>query len=174
MAEVGLRLVRFTTMRLGLGRVSQWIHVRDRIKSTTRRGSQQPWNGRRLGAYLDAVGDDSGIEWTDVLCTNRPRRKSDLVRDGLRGVRARRLLPPNPRLARRETALVLDALEQAVWTRTRDGVADLSGLIHHHDAGSQYTSIAFTERLAQAGIDPSVGSVGDAYDCETAACRSAA
>jgi putative transposase len=35
-----------------------------------------------------------------------------------------------------KTALVLDALEQAVWTRTRDGVADLSGLIHHHDAGS--------------------------------------
>jgi len=62
------------------------------------------------------------------------------------------------------TALVLDALEQAVWTRTRDGVGDLSGLICHHDAGSQYTSIAYTERLAQAGIDPSVGSVGDAYD----------
>jgi putative transposase len=61
------------------------------------------------------------------------------------------------------TALVLDALEQAVWTRTRDG-ADLSGLICHHDAGSQYTSIAYTERLAQAGIDPSVGSVGNAYD----------
>jgi putative transposase len=63
-----------------------------------------------------------------------------------------------------KTALVLDALEQAVWTRSRDGVADLSGLICHHDAGSQYTSIAYTERLAQAGIDPSVGSVGDAYD----------
>ena len=59
---------------------------------------------------------------------------------------------------------MLDALEQAVWTRTRDGVADLAGLICHHDAGSQYTSIAFTERLADAGIDPSVGSVGDAYD----------
>ena len=62
------------------------------------------------------------------------------------------------------TALVLDALEQAVWTRTHDGVATLSGLICHHDAGSQYTSIAYTERLAEAGIDPSVGSVGDAYD----------
>jgi putative transposase len=62
------------------------------------------------------------------------------------------------------TSLVLDALEQAVWTRTRDGVGDLSGLICHHDAGSQYTSIAYTERLAEAGIDPSVGSVGDAYD----------
>jgi putative transposase len=63
-----------------------------------------------------------------------------------------------------KTALVLDALEQAVWARTRHGAADLSGLICHHDAGSQYTSIAYTERLAQAGIDPSVGSVGDAYD----------
>ena len=62
------------------------------------------------------------------------------------------------------TALVLDALEQAVWTRRRDGAADLAGLIHHNDAGSQYTSIAFTERLAEAGIDASVGSVGDAYD----------
>ena len=62
------------------------------------------------------------------------------------------------------TALVLDALEQAVWTRRRDGVANLAGLVHHNDAGSQYTSIAFTDRLAQAGIDPSVGSVGDAYD----------
>ena len=61
------------------------------------------------------------------------------------------------------TALVLDALEHAVWTRARDGVADLAGLVHHHDAGSQYTSIAFTERLVQAGADPSVGSVGDAY-----------
>jgi putative transposase len=61
------------------------------------------------------------------------------------------------------TGLVLDALEQAVWTRTRDGIADLSGLVHHTESG-QYTSIAFTERLAQAGIDPSVGSVGDAFD----------
>ena len=51
-----------------------------------------------------------------------------------------------------------------MWTRARDGVADLSGLVHHTDAGSQYTSIAFTEHLAEAGIDPSVGSVGDAYD----------
>jgi putative transposase len=63
-----------------------------------------------------------------------------------------------------KTSLVLDALEQAVWTRTHDGVATLSGLICHHDAGSQYTSIAYTERLAESRIDPSVGSVGDAYD----------
>jgi putative transposase len=63
-----------------------------------------------------------------------------------------------------KTALVLDALEMALWTRQRQGVADLAGLVHHSDAGSQYTSIAFTERLAQAGAAPSVGSVGDAFD----------
>jgi putative transposase len=63
-----------------------------------------------------------------------------------------------------KTALVLDALEQALWTRRREGRADLSGLIHHTDAGGQYTSIAFTERLAAAGVSASVGTVGDALD----------
>ena len=62
------------------------------------------------------------------------------------------------------TALVLDALDHAVWTRRRAGAADLAGLVHHSDAGSQYTAITFTQRLTEAGIDPSVGSVGDAYD----------
>jgi putative transposase len=61
-------------------------------------------------------------------------------------------------------ALVLDALEMAIWTRGRDGITDLTGLVHHSDAGSQYTSIAVAQRLAAAGADPSVGSVGDAYD----------
>ena len=63
-----------------------------------------------------------------------------------------------------KTPLVLDALEQAIWTRAHEGVGELTGLIHHSDAGSQYTSIALTERLADAGVDSSVGSVGDAYD----------
>jgi putative transposase len=61
------------------------------------------------------------------------------------------------------TQLVLDALEQAVWVRRREG-ADLVGLVYHSDAGRQYTSIAFTERLANIGVSPSIGSVGDAYD----------
>lgn len=65
---------------------------------------------------------------------------------------------------RMTTPLVLDALEQALWTRHRAGVHDLTGLVHHTDAGSQYTSIAFTTRLVDAGVDASVGSVGDAYD----------
>jgi putative transposase len=62
------------------------------------------------------------------------------------------------------TDLVLDAINQAIFTRRREGVKDLSGLIHHNDAGSQYTSVRFTERLLEAGIDPSIGSVGDAHD----------
>ncbi len=58
-------------------------------------------------------------------------------------------------------SFVLDALEQALHERRpmRDG-----GLIHHSDRGVQYVSIKYTERLAEAGIEPSVGSVGDSYD----------
>ena len=56
---------------------------------------------------------------------------------------------------------VLDALEQAVHGR-RPGKG--MGLVHHSDRGSQYLSIRYTERLAEAGIEPSVGSVGDSYD----------
>lgn len=62
------------------------------------------------------------------------------------------------------TGLVLDAIEHAIWTRAREGITDLSGLIHHHDRGAQYTSIAFTDRLIEAGIDASIGSTGDSYD----------
>ncbi len=61
------------------------------------------------------------------------------------------------------TQLVLDALEQAVWTRQRTG-SDLSSVVAHTDRGSQYTSIRYTERLAQAGIAASVGTTGDSYD----------
>ncbi len=62
------------------------------------------------------------------------------------------------------TDLVLDAINHAIFTRRREGVKDLSGLIHHNDAGAQYTSVRFTERLLEAGIDASIGTVGDAHD----------
>ena len=62
------------------------------------------------------------------------------------------------------TALVLDALEHALFTRAQEGRGDLRGLIAHSDAGAQYTSVAFTQRLLDEGVDPSVGSVGDALD----------
>jgi len=56
---------------------------------------------------------------------------------------------------------VLDALEQAIHQRRP---VHRGGLIHHSDRGSQYLSITYTDRLAEAGIEPSVGSVGDSYD----------
>lgn len=60
-----------------------------------------------------------------------------------------------------QTDFVLDALEQALYARRaeRDGE-----LVHHSDRGSQYVSIRYSERLAEAGIEPSVGSTGDSYD----------
>jgi putative transposase len=76
---------------------------------------------------------------------------------------ARRILGWRAAMSMR-TQLVLDALEQAVWVRRREGVDSLAGLVHHTDAGSQYTSIAFTEHLAAVGVAPSIGTVGDAYD----------
>jgi len=59
------------------------------------------------------------------------------------------------------TDLALDALEQAIYDRAH---AEIEGLVHHSDRGVQYLSIRYTERLAEAGIEPSVGSAGDSYD----------
>lgn len=59
------------------------------------------------------------------------------------------------------TDFVLDALEQALFARRS---ISQGGLIHHSDRGVQYVSMRYTERLAEAGIEPSVGSVGDSYD----------
>ena len=58
------------------------------------------------------------------------------------------------------TDLALDALEQAIWARQLGS----DRLVHHSDRGVQYLSIRYTERLAEAGIEPSVGTVGDSYD----------
>lgn len=65
----------------------------------------------------------------------------------------------------KESSLVTDALAQALFTRRRGQVQFTThGLIHHSDAGSQYTSIALTEKLAEADIAGSIGTVGDALD----------
>ena len=58
-------------------------------------------------------------------------------------------------------SFVLDALEQALHDRRP---VQGNGLIHHRDRGSQYVSIKYTERLAEAGVEPSVGSIGNSYD----------
>jgi putative transposase len=68
----------------------------------------------------------------------------------------------------KQTRLVLDALEMGLWQRDRDGRPHERGtLIHHSDAGSQYTSFKLAEHLQDAGIAASIGSVGDAYDCQS-------
>ena len=66
-----------------------------------------------------------------------------------------------------KTQFVLDALEQAIWQRK---TPDNKVLVHHSDRGSQYLSIKYTERLAEAEIDLSVGTVGDAHDNALAEC----
>src|SRR5208283_3213958 len=76
----------------------------------------------------------------------------------------RRLRPPDCRLAGEPdgaAGFVLDAWEQVLHDRRP---VHCGGLVHHSDRGSQYVSIKYTERLAEAGIEPSVGSVGDSYD----------
>ena len=60
-----------------------------------------------------------------------------------------------------QAAFVLDALEQALHNRRP---MQGGGLVHHSDRGAQYVSIRYTDRLIDAGIEPSVGSVGDSYD----------
>ncbi len=63
------------------------------------------------------------------------------------------------------TSLPLDALEMALWTRARAG-QDVAGVVHHSDAGAQYTSIRYSNRLADAGAVASIGTVGDSYDTQ--------
>ena len=61
------------------------------------------------------------------------------------------------------TDMPLDALEMALASRYRNGHT-VSGLIHHSDAGAQYTSVRYTTRLTEAGLSASIGTVGDSYD----------
>jgi putative transposase len=64
----------------------------------------------------------------------------------------------------KETDLVLDAIDMGLRNRDYRPVSDDDKLIHHSDVGSQYTSFRFTQHLIDAGIDASIGTVGDAYD----------
>ena len=70
------------------------------------------------------------------------------------------------------TELPLDALEMALWARQRTG-QDVVGLVHHSDAGSQYTAITYTDRLSDAGAVASIGTVGDSYDTQSSWLRMA-
>ena len=65
------------------------------------------------------------------------------------------------------------AIRQAAALRSRQG-HPIDGAIHHSDAGSQYTAVHFGETLSLSGLRPSIGSVGDAYDCEDVGYRQVA
>ena len=118
---------------------------------------------RRAARWTGSTGS-SGPSGRTQLWVSRLHLRRDLVGLRLRGLRHRRLRPAHRRLAR--VALGADRLRArcpgagAVRPEARrDG-----SLVHHSDRGSQYVSIRYTERLAEAGIEPSVGSIGDSYD----------
>ncbi len=67
----------------------------------------------------------------------------------------------------RPAELVTTALRMALWRRDHEGHAIGKGLLHHSDAGSQYTSIRLADDLFIEGIAASIGSIGDAYDCQS-------
>ena len=60
--------------------------------------------------------------------------------------------------------LPLQALDMAAWEARREGAADLTGLVHHADHGSNYLSIVYTDRIGELGAKPSTGTVGDSFD----------
>jgi putative transposase len=62
------------------------------------------------------------------------------------------------------TDMVLDALNQALWQRGREGHDDYQRLVAHSDHGVQYTSVRYSERVDEAGLTPSTGTIGDSYD----------
>ena len=141
---------------------------------------EQGWEGARYGSkHKTTIADDSHVRYPDLVDRRfyaaAPNRLwvadftyvstwmgfvyvafvIDAYSRRIVGWRAARSMT---------TDLVLDAVEHAFFTRAQDGTTSLRGLIAHSDAGSQYTSVAFTQRLIDEGVDPSVGSVGDALD----------
>ena len=101
-------------------------------------------------AYVDTGGNGKAVVLVHALII--PLKRSSCALNRIVGWRTSR----TPK-----TDFVLDALEQALYERRP---VHKGGLVHHSDRGSQYVSIRYTERLAEAGIEPSVGSVGDSYD----------
>ena len=130
----------------------------------------------RGGASTVTTNADAAAAWpTDRVdrrfTTSRPNQLwvadftyvGHLARLRLCGLRDRRLRQPPRRMARLGVVadrVVLDALEQAIYNRCGGGVDDL---VHHSDRGTQYLSMLNTDWLAEAGIEPSVGSRGNSY-----------
>ncbi len=167
-----------------LGSRKLWIRLRgqgrDVARCTVERiMGEQGWEGARYGSkHKTTIADDSHRRYPDLVdrnfCAPAPNRLwvadftyvptwtgfvyvafvIDAFSRRIVGWRAAKSMT---------TALVLDAVEHAFFTRAQEGKTNLYGLIAHNDA-AQYTSVAFTQRLLDEGVDPSVGSVGDALD----------
>jgi putative transposase len=168
-----------------LGSRKLWIWLRGRghdvARCTVERiMRKQGWEGARYGSkHRTTIADDSHVRYPDLVDRRfyacAPNRLwvadftyvstwmgfvyvafvIDAYSRRIVGWRAARSMT---------TGLVLDAVEHAFFTRAQEGNTNMHGLIAHSDAGSQYTSVAFTQRLTDEGVDPSVGSVGDALD----------
>ena len=168
-----------------LGSRKMWIRLRGQghevARCTVERiMREQGWEGARYGSkHKTTIADGSHSRYPDRVdrnfCAPAPNRLwvadftyvATWMRVRLRGVRHRRVQPPDRGLAsgdiddhragpRRRRACLL---------HPRPGRPQRPpGLIAHNDAGAQYTSVAFTQRLLDEGVDPSVGSVGDALD----------
>ena len=122
-------------------------------------------DGRRAGDLLDRDFTAPAPNRTWVMDFTYVRAWTGFVYVAfIVDVFAQRIAAWNAATAK-DTDLVMTPLRMAIWQRQREGHPIVPGeLIGHADAGSQYTSIRFTEHLALEGVRPSVGSVGDAYD----------
>ena len=153
----GRRVARCTVERL-MRDLGLRGAVRGRPKRTTVADTAAP---RPRRAPVQRPGPEPAAGGGPDLC-------ADLVGIRLRVVHHRRLQPANRRPARVAVASRRPGHqrpEQAIWERNRNG-ADLDGLVHHSDRGTQHLSIGYTERLAANDIAASAGSRGDSYDCE--------
>jgi putative transposase len=153
LCDAGIRVGRKRVARLMRAASIQGVHRRRRVH-TTRRHPGRP-------AAPDLVNRNFAAEGPDRLwvadITYVPTWEGFLYLAAVEDAWSRRIVGWAMRTDL-HTQLVLDALEMAIRCRNPEAV------IHHSDQGTQYTSVAFGTRCRQAGVTPSMGSVGDAYD----------
>ena len=132
---------------------------------------QAPKDGKRAGDLLDRDFTAPAPNRTWVMDFTYVRTWAGFVYVAfVLDVFAQKIVAWN--IASTKVVELVDApVRMALWQRGREGHPVVRGeLIGHADAGSQYTSITFTDHLADEGIRPSIGSVADAYDCEHPVC----
>jgi putative transposase len=148
-------------LRIGRGRLSRLMREAGIAGVSRRRGTRTTLAGESAQEIPDLVERDFTADGPDQLwvadITYVPTWSGFLYLAVVLDVWSRRIVGWSMRKHLR-TELVVEALEMAIHQRRPEGV------VHHSDQGCQYTSIAFGRRLKQAGIQPSMGSVGDCFD----------